>query len=287
MKESHKRLFELTAEMAEEGQLGDAIKKARQEYRQVPAGIAVFIKCVNDAYEGKKGIDDSLFRMRDLFTQLFIATYRDAAQIDQQVALALVHSLISDYPNVPESCLAPQFCSLVQAAIAFREVAGNSQRSLIWQQTTRLVLSYNEFLNALFGFVIPCLRIINRRTVDHRVFSMPFQSRADQIRSLTGGEKGAFYLLNRLAKPRIRNAIAHGTLWPDFKKAKVIYTEGGRERRKYDMDLIDFGALALSGSHIAEPYLAAIGTIAIMEDGSDLAKELLPNHLTKVFRFRN
>lgn len=286
MKDSHKRLLQQAAEMAEEGKYGESIKAARKEYDQLPVGIATLLKCVVDAYGKKEGINEDIAKMRDLFTQLIIATYRDAVPVDQQVALSLVHSFIDDYPGVSESCLAPQFCSLLEAAIAFRELAGSTNRVLMWQQMSRLVLAYNEFLNALLGFMIPCLRCAQGQQPDPRIFSVPYSSRVNQINSLTGGEAGAFYLITRLAKPRIRNAIAHGTIWLDSEAAKVRYTEGNRQRREYESDLMEFGWLALSGSHLSEPYLAAIGTIAVMEDGSDLAKSLLPEHLVRVFNFK-
>ena len=271
--------------MAEEGQFGESIKAAREEYDQLPVGIATVLKCVIDAYGRKEGINNEVARMRDLFTQLIIAAYRDAAFVDQQVALALAHSFIDDYPDASESCLAPQLCSLLEVALSFRELCGSTNRSLLWQQMSRLVLAYNEFLNALLGFMIPCLRCAQGKQPDHRVFSMTYRSRLDQFNSLTGGENGAFYLITRLAKPRIRNAIAHSTIWADFEEGKVRYTDGMRNRREYEISLIEFGCLALSGSHLGEPYLAAIGTIAVMEDGSDIAKALLPNHLVRVFDF--
>ncbi len=286
MKASHKRLLRQVAEMAEEGKFGESIKAAREEYSQLPIGIATLLKCANDAYKKKEGINEDIVHMRDLFTQLIIVTYREAARVDPQVALALVHSLIADYPGISESCLAPQFCTLTQAALGFREMAESTNRSLMWQQMLRLVLAYNEFLNALLGFMIPCLRCAQEQQPDPGIFSMPYRSRLDQVSSITGGEKGAFYLFNRLGKPSIRNAIAHGTIWLDSEAAKVYYTDGSRQKREYQIDLIEFGCLGLSGSHLGEPYLAAIAAIAVMEDGSDLAKNLLPAHLVRVFRFK-
>lgn len=52
------------------------------------------------------------------------------------------------------------------------------------------------------------------------------------------------------------------------------------------MDLIEFVGLASCGSHLCEPYLAAIGAIVVMEDGSAQAQSLLPEHLVRLFRFK-
>ncbi|EGV29603.1 hypothetical protein ThidrDRAFT_3195 [Thiorhodococcus drewsii AZ1] len=286
MRELHKRLLKQTAEMAEQGAFGDSIKMAREEYRELPPGIAVLLKTVIDAYSDGRALGEEILRMRDLFTQLIVVAYRDAARIDQQVALALAHSFIEDYPGVKLSCIAPQFCALLQAALAFREVGSSTSSTLVWQQMSRMVHTYNEFLCGLMGFMIPCLRIARGQPADTRVFSMPYSARIEQMNSLTGGEDGAFYLISRLAKPRIRNAIAHGSAWVDSHTAKVYYTDGGREKQEYELDLQEFALLAMTGSHLVQPYLAAIGTIAVMEDGSDLAKALLPKHLQGLFLFR-
>ena len=286
MKESHRVLLRQLADMAEEGVFGESIKAARKEYDRLPPGIATLLKCTVDAYRQKDGINEDVQHMRDIFTQLLIATYRDAARTDKQVALALAHSMVADYPGAPESCLAPQFCALLQAALSFRALVRSTDRLLLWQQMSRLVLAFNEFLNALLGFMIPCLRSANGKSPDPAVFGMPYQSRLDQINALTGGERGAFYLISRLARPRLRNAIAHSTIWLDADAARVHYTDGRREKHEYQIDLAEFGVLALGGSHLGEPYLAAIGAIAVMEDGSDFAKTLLPKHLVRVFQFR-
>ncbi|MCK4394688.1 hypothetical protein KAX17_17440 [Candidatus Bipolaricaulota bacterium] len=284
MKDMHKQLLEQVVEMAEEGKFGESIKAVRKEYEQLPVGIATLLKCVTDAYADKHGINKEILQLRDLFCQLLVATYRDAARREPDVALALVHSLIRDYPGVPESCLAPQFCALMQAALSFRELAYSKNRLLVWQQMSRLVLAYNEFLNALLGYLIPCIRCSRGKEPNAKIFSMPYSARVKELNALTGGENGPFYLITRLARPKIRNAIAHGTIWLDSKAAMVRYPDGPR-KRKSEIDLLKFGALALSGSHLAEPYLAAAGTIAVMEDGSELARQFLPAHLVRVFNF--
>ena len=286
MKDSHKRLLKQMAEMAEEGKLGQSIKATREEYAQLPVGIATMLKCVRDAYEEKPGITEEMRQTRDMFCQLIIVAYRDAAHVNQEVALALAHSFISDYPGVAESCLAPQACSLVQAGLALRELTDSTNRLLVWQQMSHLVLAYNEFLNALLGFMIPCIRCSHGKPPDANVFSAPYRSKIEQLNSLTGGEAGAFYLITRLARPTIRNAIAHRTIWLDAEAAKVRFTDGRKDRKECEIDLVEFGMLGLLGSHLGEPYLAAIGTIAVMEDGTELAKALLPQHLVRVFSFR-
>lgn len=285
MEERHKQLLRQCAEMAEEGKFGEEIQAARREYGELPVGVATLLKCVVEAYGPKSSVTHEMLQLRDLFCQLLIATYRDAARSNSEVALALVHSLIQDFPGVSESCLLPQFCSLMQAALGSRDLAHSTNRLLVWQQMSRLFLAYNEFLNALLSFVIPCVICARGKSPDVAVFSQPYGAKLQQLTTLTGGENGAFYLISRIARPHIRNAIAHGAAWLDSDAAKVRYSGGRSQKQEGEIDLLEFGALAMAGSHLGEPYLAAIGTIAVMEDGSDLAKALLPPHLVRVFQF--
>jgi len=63
----------------------------------------------------------------------------------------------------------------------------------------------------------------------------------------------------------------------------VRYNHGNQNKIESQIDLVEFMAYAASGSHIAQPYLAAISVIVIMEWGSELAKSLLPESYQKVF----
>ena len=44
-------------------------------------------------------------------------------------------------------------------------------------------------------------------------------------------------------------------------------------------------ALCSIGSHLAQPYLAALAVIVVMENGTQEAKSLLPQDLVDLFNF--
>ncbi len=221
--------------------------------------------------------------MRSLTCQLLIVAYREAKRKDADIALSFVESFIGDYPGVPESSLLSRWCSLAQASLAFREVADSQNPLLVWQQVCKQFQAYNEFLNGLLAYMIILLRTSAGKAVRTAVFDAPYGNKVDQFNSLTGGEDGPFYLLCRLARPRIRNAIAHETIWLDSDAAKVRYTEGRAPRSEYEMDLVEFMGLALAGSHLPHAYLAALGVIAVMEAGNDRARSLLPLQLVRAY----
>ena len=127
-----------------------------------------------------------------------------------------------------------------------------------------------------------CLSIALHLFLTLSLFYFHFLPR--NVSNLTGGEDRAFYIFSRLARPRIRNAIAHESIWLDSEAVKVCFIEGrGNNKIESEMDFTEFVALAGIGSHFPHAYLAAIAVIAVMEDGTDFAKSLLPIQLAQVF----
>jgi hypothetical protein len=285
MKESHARLLKQFADMAADGQFGDSIKKEQEVYDQLPQGIAILLKFVFDFWEEIFKKNDELSQIRNLSCQLLIVAYREAKKRDPEIAQSLVNSFTTDYPGVPESTLLPRWCSLAQASLAMREMAQSRNRLMVWQQTCKQFQAYNEFLNGLLAYLIILWRTKEGRPVKTSVFDTTYANKLDQFSSLTGGEEGAFYLFCRLARPKIRNAIAHETIWLDADENKVRYEEGRHPRTERKMDLIEFMGLAAAGSHLAQSYLAAIAVIAVMEEEYELGKKVLPPQLVKVFEF--
>lgn len=285
MKESHARLLKQFADMAADGQFGDSIKKEQEVYDQLPQGIAILLKFVFDFWEEIFKKNDELSQIRNLSCQLLIVAYREAKKRDPEIAQSLVNSFTTDYPGVPESTLLPRWCSLAQASLAMREMAQSRNRLMVWQQTCKQFQAYNEFLNGLLAYLIILWRTKEGRPVKTSVFDTTYANKLDQFSSLTGGEEGAFYLFCRLARPKIRNAIAHETMWLDADENKVRYEEGRHPRTERKMDLIEFMGLAAAGSHLAQSYLAAIAVIAVMEEEYELGKKVLPPQLVKVFEF--
>lgn len=283
MKGNHKKLLDQFVEMSLDGGFGEEIKSAQEDYNRLPPGIATFLKYVLDFCNENKKLDNETAQMRNLVCQLLIVAYREAKKKNSDTARALVHSFIDDYPGAPGSCLLPRWISLAQASLAFREVAKSNNRLMIWQQATRHFQAYNEFINGLLGYLIACWRCHLGKQFKIATFNMPYGNKVQQFKELTGGNDGVFYIFIRLARPEIRNAIAHETIWLDSKTGTVRFTEGRDVKRESKIDFVEFMALAHAGSHIAQSYLAAIGTIVIMEDGSDISKRFLPEYLVNVY----
>jgi len=276
MKDSHSKLLHQFSSMAADGKFGDDIRRSREEYDQLPNGIPVMLKLVREFYDGLRSDDPELARIRDIACQTLIVAYREANRKDPDIAAHFVHSLIQDYPGVSESCLLPRWTSLGNACLAWREVAHSQNRLIVWQQTIKLFQAYNEYLNGLFGYLIILWRVHLGKTVNPNVLNTNYGNKVTQLRDLTGGEDGLFYFYLRLAQPEIRNAIAHECIWLDSDAAVVRYNYGNQNKEEAEIDLVEFMGYASSGSHLAQPYLAAISVIVVMECGNELAHSLLP-----------
>lgn len=269
--------------MAESGMFGNEIRASQDEYDSLPKGIAVFIKTIID-YRQQTLEHVEFADIRELFLKLIIVVYREAKRIDADIALSITSSFVDDYPGVQESCLLPKWCSLTNACLAFREVAKTENKLLVWQQACQQFQAYNEFLNGLLAYLIILWRTAKSRTINTSVFSVAYANKINQFKDLTGGDDGAFYLIFRLAQPKLRNAIAHGTIWLDSSANKVRYIDGNPST-EYEIELVDFMALCSVGSHLAQPYLAALALIVVMEKGTEQARLLLPQDLVDLFNF--
>ncbi len=269
--------------MAEDGAFRDQIAKSRSEYEQLPNGISIMLKTVSDFHEGLSSGCTEIAKIRQLACQSLIVAYREANRKDPDIAAHFVNSFVQDYPGVPESSLLPRWTSLVNACLAFRELAHSRNRLLVWQQSLKLVQAYNEYLNGLFGYIIILWRTNLGKPVKPNVLNTNYGNKINQLRELTDGDNGIFYFYLRIAQPDIRNAIAHESIWLDSVANIVRYNHGNQNKYESQIDLVEFMAYAQSGSHIAQPYLVAISVIVIMECGSDIAKSLLPESYHQIF----
>lgn len=267
--------------MAESGILGEEIRLSQNEYDTFPEGIARFLKVIADFYQQNEKHKE-MAEIRVIIFQLIVVAYREAKRVDQKIAFSIVDGFIEDYPGVPESCLLLKWCSMANASIAFREVSQTSNKLLVWQQACKLFQAYNEFFDGLLAYLIILWRIAKSKPTKPAIFSAAYADKINQFKDLTGGETGAFYLLFRLFRPNIRNAIAHENVWLDSENNKVRYT-AGRPPVKQEIDLVDFMALQAIGSHLGQVYLAAIAVIVVMEYGTAEAHSLLPQELVELF----
>lgn len=283
MKESHRNLLKQFSRIADDGLLGKKIAESRLEYEKLPSGIPVMLKVASDFLDDSSSLDQEASQMRHLMCQLLIVAYREARRKDIEIAEHFLNSFIQDYPNVPESCLLPKWIGLTNACMAFREISGTKNRLLIWQQSIKQFQAYNEFLNALFGYLIILWRTHLGKQVNPNVLNANYGIKKNQLSELTGGDNGAFYFFLRIAQPDIRNAIAHESIWLDSNTATVHYNHGNQNKIESKIPLVEFMTYVRCGSHIPQTYLAALSIIFVMEFGSGVAKSLLPEAYRKVF----
>lgn len=283
MKQSHKNLMAQFSDMAEQGSFGDSVTQRKAEYDDLPDGMAISIKTFLDFYDGLKTGDAETAQMRNTACKSIVSTFRDANRKDPETAAHFVNGFIEDYPGVSESCLTPRWTSLATACLAFREVCQTTNKILIWQQALKLFQSYNEFLNGLFGYLLILCRVSQDKTVNPNVLNTTYGNKVQQLAAISGGDDGPLYLLLRLAKPNIRNACAHETIWLDSEQNMVRYSYGNQNKVEAEIDLTEFMLLNNAGTHLAQPYLAAIAFLVVMDAGTSLAHSFMPKDYVELY----
>ncbi|WP_420629926.1 hypothetical protein [Candidatus Leptofilum sp.] len=281
-----KRIAQLN-EHAKAGIFGVAAQTSTFEYEGLEnQGMSAFLKLINDFYQKPKNTEEDkmMANMADNFCQLMIVVYRDAKKQDEKVALAFANSFIKDFPGTTGTCLYPQWEALVNASYAFKNAPSSNNSLLVWQQSLKLVQAYNEFLNVLLGYLLVTWRCALGKPYSLNVLTNTYGSKLNEFSQLTDGEDGAFYLIFRLAKPDLRNAIAHEDIWLDSKSATVRYSAGKNPKKRYKIDLGELVGLGAMGANLGQAFTVALATIIVLEDGTAKDIEKLPAHLVQVFR---
>ena len=271
-------LLEQFHKLGEDGHLGDEVANLTAQYDAMSDDLARAVKYVCDLYIRSPGNDEGM-EARDLIIQLFLSVYQDAKRKDTSVAKAFLCTFINDYPSANGSILFPRWIALADASLGFKNSSKLGNPSLIWQQASNLVLAYNEFLDGLLGILIVACRCAQGKTININVIGNNYGSKLDEFRSLTGGDESPFNILINMARPKLRNGIAHKNAWYDGETSLVYYFEGTQQKTKISMDLQEFLMLGYRGSYLAQAYVAFIAVVVIFESGDVVAQSHLPDHL--------
>ena len=87
-----------------------------------------------------------------------------------------------------------------------------------------------------------------------------------------------------MADPKLRNGLAHNSIWFESDEQKVRYIVGRQQKKEYEMSVMEFMTRAALGSHLASAYMAALATIIALEDGGSTAEQLIPAQLVDLLR---
>jgi hypothetical protein len=286
MDEYQRRLIEQLTHLASESAFGKAIRESQQQYAQLSKGIDIFIEIVKD-YDEKTKTDHQIFV--SVYSQIFesiIVAYIEARSISPEEAKLFLLSFMSDYPGVPESSLLTRWSSFAETSLLAKEVSTSNSPLLIWQQYKKLFQAYNEFLNGLLSYLIILKQTAKGKKVKLEIFEAGYSQKIDQFKALNKEGDDCFNVFTEIAFPKIRNAIAHETISMDAGKKIVYYVDGkGQKRTRHEMEIAEFMKYAAIGSYILFTYLAAISLIAVMEEGSESDKSLLPSQLVHLFNY--
>jgi hypothetical protein len=287
MAKDYKKIIGQMIDIAKDGNLGIEIEKTQKEYEKIDDNIACIIKYIYDVLTPKSENDLEITKSKAIFAQYIIVAYRESKKNDSEIAEALLYSFIEDFPSISNSCLLEKWRTFAESILSVKEIYGSKKRLELWQNYSRLFQAYNEFLNGLLSYLILCWKCHLGEAADLSIFGFSYGDKIKEFEKITNGENGLFYLIFRVAKNQIRNAIAHGDIRFDSDAGIIYYLVGKKEKKEKQVDLDEFMATTLLGSTIAQAYLAGIGTIVVMEHGTEKAKVLLPDFLKKAFEFKS
>ncbi|MEF2278366.1 hypothetical protein V3W47_08635 [Deinococcus sp. YIM 134068] len=242
---------------------------------------ARMLQLVQDVYEDRTDLPE-LRGVLDLFILGILLAYRGVKARDPQLAATLFHSWMQDVPGAPNSRLLERWRTLVEASHALKSTTTSQNVVSTWVAAKAVTLASAEFLSGLLGFLIICWQVANGHPWKPSTLGKTLNEKLDLFEQLTGGEDGAFFVYFRLIDRPVRNAIAHSDLTLDRARAEVILGErinGTRTERR--VSLVHFMGLAMVGSHLPHAYLAALSTIALVEDGNSVESLALPVHLKR------
>lgn len=264
------------------GYFGEDVKQATEDYQVLAPNAEVFVKIITDFYTRRSSEEDRLvFQTVEILTQLTIVVYRDTKPKDRVLATQFLLAFIQDYPNVSHSSLFQKWHMLTGAALAFKDAIHKSKSPvLVWEQAKGLFQAYNEFLSGILGYFIVCWRTVNGKTFSPNSLTNHYGVKLNEFHALTGGESGAFNLIFKIARPNIRNAIAHGTIWLEEDQGKVKFQDRGQT---HEIGLAEFLGLAAIGSYVGTAYLAGVAAIIVIEEGNNETIAKLPAHLVSLY----
>ena len=270
-------LLEQIGKAASKGVFGAQAETTARRYAALDS-LGVSAAIVSDFYSA--ALDSGTTRMRDYFCQTLLVVYREAKKEDTAVAEAYAHALVRDYPSITGSALSIRYKTLIEAGNSLRLVYGEKNPSHVWQQTSRHFLAYSEFLNGLLGYLIIAWRCHLGKVIKPNVLNNTYGSKVQQFGKLPDSELFSHFLW--LARPPLRNAIAHGTVWLDSENEKVRFIDGRHEKKELELDLVEFMALVQIGSHLGSAYAAAMAAIVVFETARGTHWDRLPGKLLKL-----
>jgi hypothetical protein len=271
------------SDLVRDGHFGSTVQAALETYDQLPDNLSRCLRFFND-FEADVA-EEELRLARSLLCQMILVVYRDSKRRDPAIAQDFAFAFVRDYPGMAGSALLPRWSSLADASFAFQMVVHSSNRLLVWQQSSRLVLAANEFLDGLIGLMIVAWRCALGKPVNPKVLANAYGSKIKEFADLTGGDDGPFYLVLRVADADLRNGLAHGSAWLDPKEDRIRYMVGRQQKAEREIGLIEFMTKAALGSHMASSYAAALATIAVWESGRTGSRQALPTRLFELLSF--
>ncbi len=273
-----KRLNNITS-LALSGALGNETKKVAERYRDMPTGYESTLEIIKDLYVAQSDAaeDQQLFNIKRMLIYQLFKCYSVLKTNDPSTAKAFANSLIEDHPQVSDSCALPQWDSLTQAIMAFKQVC-RSTYPIVWNATLQMIRASFEFYNKILGYLILSLAFEQGRRLSVNILQNAFGAKTDLFRQLTSANADTYKILLMLSNNNLRNSIAHGDIIHHTDTNDVTYKDT-RTDSEYSMNIGEFVAIGNLGVELGQAYIIALGSILVLENGGAAHTQALPKDL--------
>lgn len=222
-----------------------------------------------------------LYQIGQTICENILILYRDAKKKDDAVAKALAESLFSNFPTTKETNLFTPFTSLLRAATAFQDDE-KKQYNVTYTLSKDLFTTYNEFLNALLGYINIAAKAALGLKVNINSLTMVYQKKIEEFEQLN-----LHYIMpifSNLAERELRNAFSHNRFWHNKETDMIEYEVLSKSLSiQKSMPLIEFVGKSVAGSYLALGYITAMAVIQLLDIADVSYLNVLPTNIKSIF----
>ena len=240
---------------------------------------AYYLEVINSLYFPKNPADKDLHNIGKSTCENLIILYRDVKTKNPKIARNFFNAFIKDYPGTNNTKLFNQFITLIETSSAYKNAINSSDYLMVWELIKKQLLSANEFLNILIGYINFIINFIMNNKENKNLLSGSYKSKIDSFNK--NYLNAVFPVISNIANPDLRNAIAHSKIWNDRENEIITYET---KNNIIKVDTITFVGIAGATTYLCPAYVSFLCVIYILEYTNYSSCTLLPDEVKNILK---
>ncbi len=240
---------------------------------------AYYLEVINSLYFPKNPADKDLPNIGKSICENLIILYRDVKTKNPKIARNFFNAFIKDYPGTNNTKLFNQFITLIETSSAYKIAINSSDYLMVWELIKKQLLSANEFLNILIGYINFIINYIMNNKENKNLLSGSYKSKIDSFNK--NYLNAVFPVISNIANPDLRNAIAHSKIWNDRENEIITYET---KNDKFKVDITTFVGIAGATTYLCPAYVSFLCVIYFLEYTNYSSCTLLPNEVKNILK---